>query len=190
MRASIVRSVRLVALALAAAGVLAACSPSAPADSPTGVVKQAIDLAAAKDVDGLRALACAGQEAMIDEQLGLSGGMDLGALLPGLDMQALLDAVTVDVQELEAGEAVVNGDMAEVPVVGTVKVTFNKEAMRPILAQVLEQSGTTMTEDQLNALLDSLEAYGSDLPVDEVVGLVREDGAWKICQSDLAAPTP
>ena len=80
MRASIVRSVRLVALALAVAGVLAACSPSAPSDSPAGVVEQAIDLAAKKDLDGLQGLACAGQEAMIEEQLGLSGGMDLGAM--------------------------------------------------------------------------------------------------------------
>jgi hypothetical protein len=118
----------------------------------------------------------------------MTGALALGALLPGLDMQALLDAVNVDAKELEPGEAVVDGDTAEVPVVGTVKVTFDKEAMRPILAEVLEQSGTTMTDEQLDALLDSLEAYGSDLPVDEVIGLVREDGAWKICQGDLRTP--
>jgi hypothetical protein len=177
-------------LAISAALLLGGCTPAAPSDSPAGVVKQAIDLAATKDLDGLRGLACAGQEAMIEDQLGLAGGLDMGALLPGLDMQALLDAVKVDVQQLEAGEAGVNGDTAEVPIVGTVKVTFDKEAMRPVLAQVLEQSGTTMTDDQLNALLDSLEAYGSDLPVDEVVSLVREDGAWRICQADLEAPTP
>jgi hypothetical protein len=167
---------------------LAACAPSAPTDSPAGVVNQAIGLAARKDVEGLRGLACAGQEAMIEEQLGLSAGMDLGSLLPGLDMKALLDAVNVDVKELETGEAAIDGDAAEVPVTGTIKVTFDKEAMRPILQQVLAKNGSTMTDDQLDALLGSLESYGSDLPVDEVVSLVRENGAWKICQSDL--PTP
>jgi hypothetical protein len=182
---------RLVVLtaSLAVVATAGACVPT-PADGPEFTVVQAIDLAAKKDIDGLRGLACAGQEAMIEEQLGLSGGLDLGGLLPWLDMEALLAAVKVDVNELEAGEPVIDGDTAEVPIVGTVKVTFDKEAMRPILAQVLEQSGTTMTDDQLNALLDSLEAYGSDLPVDEVVSLVREDGAWKICQADLEAPTP
>jgi hypothetical protein len=190
MRSSVVRPLRLVVAALAVVATLAACAPSAPPDSPAGVVKQAIELAAKKDLEGLRGLACAGQEEMIEDQLGMTGALDAGALLPGLDMQGLLDAVRVDVQELEAGEAAVDGDSAEVPVVGTVKITFDKEAMRPILAALLEQNGTTMTDDQLSALLDSLEAYGSDLPVDEVISLTREEGAWKICQSDLAAPSP
>jgi len=188
MRSSVIGPLRLAAAVFAVVATLAACAPSAPSDSPAGVVKEAIDLAATKDLEGLRGLACAGQEEMIADQLGMTGALDAGALLPGLDMQGLLDAVRVDVQELDAGEAVVDGDSAEVPVVGTVKITFDKEAMRPILAALLEQNGTTMTDDQLSALLDSLEAYGSDLPVDEVISLVREDGAWKICQSDLAAP--
>ena len=45
-----------------------------------------------------------------------------------------------------------------------------------------------MTDEQLDALLKTLEAYGQDLPLDESVRLVREDGAWKICQE--AIPTP
>jgi hypothetical protein len=188
MRPSASRPFRLAIVALVLGLGLAACAPSAAVDGPVGVVNQAIDLAAKKDIDGLRGLACAGQEAMIEDQLGLSSGFDMGSLMPGLDMQALLDAVSVDVKELEAGEAVIDGDTAEVPVAGTVKVTFDKAAMRPILQHVLEQNGTTMTDDQLDALLDSLESYGSDLPVDEVVGLVRENGAWKICQSDLPSP--
>ena len=69
------------------------------------------------------------------------------------------------------------------------KVTFDKEAMRPILRQVLEQQGTTMTDEQLDALLETLESYGQDLPLDESVRLVREDGAWKICQ-DGASRAP
>ena len=189
-RSSIGRPLRLVVAILAVVATLAACAPAAPSDSPAGVVKQAIDLAAKKDLEGLRGLACAGQEEMIADQLGMTGALDAGALLPGLDMQALLDAVRVDVQELEPGEAAVDGDSAEVPVIGTVKITFDKEAIRPVLRQVLEQNGTTMTDDQLSALLDSLESYGQDVPVDEVISLVREDGAWKICQSDLAAPSP
>ncbi len=189
-RPSVGRPLRLVVAILAVVATLAACAPSAPSDSPAGVVKQAIDLAAKKDLEGLRGLACAGQEELIADQLGMTGALDAGALLPGLDMQALLDAVNVDVQELDAGDAVIDGDAAEVPVAGTVKVTFDKEAIRPVLRQVLEQSGTTMTDAQVDALLDSLESYGQDLPVDEVISLAREEGAWKICQSDLAAPSP
>ncbi len=181
------RPLLAIVLVLVTAG---ACAPEAPADSPVGVVRQAIDLAATKDLDGLRVLACAGQELAIADQLGMTGALDVGSLLPGLDMQALLDAVRVDVQALEAGEAAIDGDTAEVPVTGTVKITFDKAAMRPVLAQLLEQNGTTMTDAQIDALLDSLESYGSDLPVDQVVSLVREDGAWKICQDVLATPVP
>jgi hypothetical protein len=54
--------------------------------------------------------------------------------------------------------------------------------MKPILVRVLEQQGTTMTDAQIDALLKTLEAYGQDVPVDQSVRLVRESGAWKICQ--------
>lgn len=183
--------VRLV-LALAIAAALAACAPAEPADGPVSTVNQAIDLAAKKDLDGLRGLACAGQEDMIKDQLGLSGSLaDVAAgMLPGLDVQKLLGAVSVDVKKLKAGKAAIDGDTAEVPVSGSVKVTFDKATMGPLLKQVLAANGTTMTDDQLNALLDSMEAYGQDFPVDQTVRLVRENGAWRICQDTLASPSP
>ena len=42
-----------------------------------------------------------------------------------------------------------------------------------------------MTDEQLDALLKTLESYGQDVPVDQSLRLVREDGAWKICQDEL-----
>ena len=90
--------------------------------------------------------------------------------------------------DVKAGDAVIDGDVAEVPVTGTIKVTFDAAAMRPILRQVLDQQGTTMTDEQLDALLKTLESYGQDVPVDQSVRLVREGGAWKICQDTLEVP--
>ena len=46
-----------------------------------------------------------------------------------------------------------------------------------------------MTEDQVTALLDALEVYGQDLPLDQTVRLVRETGTWKICQETVALPS-
>jgi hypothetical protein len=40
-----------------------------------------------------------------------------------------------------------------------------------------------MTDEQLDALLAGLEAYGQSVPLDTDVRLVREDGAWKVCQA-------
>ncbi len=168
---------------LAAAALVvtvAACVPT-PSDGPEFVVIEALDKVAAKDLEGLRPLACAGQEDRIRDQLGLPGGVG-GELLPGLDTQALVDAIQLGVDGVKTGEPVIDGDVAQVPVTGTVKVTFDAAAMRPILRQVLAQQGTTMTDEQLDALLKTLEAYGQDVPLDQSVRLVREGGAWKICQ--------
>jgi hypothetical protein len=171
-----------VAFALA----VAACAPT-PSDGPALVVTDALAKVAAKDLEGLRPLACAGQEDRIRDQLGIPGGVG-GELLPGLDTQALLDAVQLGVGDVKAGDAVIDGDVAEVPVTGTLKVTFDAAAMRPILRKVLDQQGTSMTDEQLDALLKTLEAYGQDVPVDQTVRLVREGGAWKICQDTLEVP--
>jgi hypothetical protein len=166
---------------------IAACATSAPADGPGAVVDEALAKVAAKDVDGLRALACAGQEDRIRDQLGLPGA--IGAdLLPGLDTAALVDAVGLDVSGVKVGEAAIDGDTAEVPLSGNLKVTFDADAMRPILRQVLDAQGMTMTDEQVDALLKTLAAYGQDVPLDQTIRLVREAGAWKVCQDTVAVP--
>jgi hypothetical protein len=164
---------------------LAACGGSpAPSSGPGAVVQDALGKVAAKDLDGLRTLACAGQEDRIREQLGLPAGTGIGSdLLPGLDSQALVDAIQLDVGGVKLGDPAIDGDVAQVAVSGSVKVTFDADAMRPILRQVLDQQGTSMTDAQLDALLQSLQAYGQDVPLDQSVRLVRENGDWKICQA-------
>lgn len=181
-------SLAAVAASLALLLAVAACAPAAPADGPGAIVSTALAKVAAKDVDGLRTLACAGQEDLIRDQLGLPAAMGAD-LLPGLDTKALLDAVVLDVSKVKLGDAAIDGDVAQVPVSGTLKVTFDSVAMKPILKQLLEsQGGSTMTDEQLDALLKTLEAYGQDLPLDQTVRLVRESGAWKICQDTAGAP--
>ncbi|MEI7743215.1 MAG: hypothetical protein WCK58_05620 [Chloroflexota bacterium] len=165
----------------------AACAPADQGDTPVAVVSQAMAKLAAKDIEGLRGLACAGQEDVIRNQLGLGQALG-GDLVPGLDTQALLDAVKLDISDVKAGDAVIDGDVAQVPVSGNLKVTFDKTAMAPILKTMLAQSGRTMTDEQVNALLDTLAAYGQDLPLDQTVRLVREQGAWKVCQDTIPSP--
>lgn len=186
------RRLALAATAVAVMLAAVACGPAAPTDGPAAIVNDALAKVAAKDVDGLRGLACAGQEDRIQEQLGLPTGLG-GELLPGMDTQSLLGAVNFDVSKVELGDPAIDGDVAQVPVGGTLKVTFDATAMRPILRKVLEQQGTSMTDDQIDALLKTLEAYGQDVPLDQSVRLVSESGAWKICQDSVpgasASPT-
>jgi hypothetical protein len=168
--------------------VVAACATGPAPDGPSGVLRTALDRAAAKDVPGLQALACAGQQDAIANALGLPGlaGADpsqaLGQLLPGVDVQALLDSAAVDVSKVRLGAEVVTGDAATVPVSGDVTVTFDKEKLRPILVAALAAQGRTLDDAELNALLDGLATAGQAFPVDRDVHLVREDGAWKVCE--------
>jgi hypothetical protein len=168
------------------AAVVAACGGNAPAaDSPEGVVAKALDLVAAKDLDGLRELACAGQEDELTNLLGLP--MTIGpGVLPGLNPDELVDAVEIDVSDVSVGSATIDGEEATVPLSGELGVTFDAEAMRPILREIMDQQGTSMTDEQLDALLRTLQTYGQAIPLDDqAIRLIREDGAWKVCQEAI-----
>lgn len=178
-RSAVARAV----IGLVLAALVAACGGGGTAaDGPEGVVRTALDRMASMDLEGLSELACAGQEEKIRDQLGLPGAIG-GELLPGLDTQELLDAIKLDVSDVTVGTATVDGDVAQVPVAGDLGVTFDAEAMRPILRELLGAQGGSMTDEQLDALLAGLEAYGQSVPLDTNVRLVREDGAWKVCQA-------
>jgi hypothetical protein len=176
-----------IAASLALVTVVAACAPGAPTDGPGAVVNEALAKVAAKDIEGLRPLACAGQEDLIRDQLGIPAAVG-SEIMAGLDTEALLDAVTLDVKGVKLGDPAIDGDVAQVPVTGSVKVTFDAVAMKPILKQLLATQGTTMTDEQLDALLKTLASVGQDLPLDQSVRLVREAGTWKICQDSVAVP--
>jgi hypothetical protein len=169
------------ALVLGLALAATACAPAAPADGPGATIAQALDRLQAKDLDGLRALACEGQEHAIRDQLDLPEAVG-AELLPGLDVDALVDAVQLDVSGLEAGEPAIEGEVAQVPISGDLKVTFDAESLKPIVGPALEAQGRDLTDEELDALLTSLEAYGQSIPVNGTVRLVREDGDWKVCQ--------
>jgi hypothetical protein len=173
----------LVALAL----LLAACGGPAAADAAAAVVKTAVERAAAKDIAGLQALACAGREEQLKTLIGLPSQLG-GALLPGIDTSTLVDAVRLDVSGLTVGAAVVTGETAVVPVKGSLKITFDKVAMRPVVEKLLAAQGTKMSPEQLDALLSGLADYGQDLPLDQQIKVVREQGAWKVCP-DLPNPS-
>lgn len=170
---------------------LAACGSGPAADSPAGVVRAALDKVAAKDLEGLRTLACAGEEDRIREQVGLPTGLG-DAILPGIDAAALVDAVQLDVSKVKIGDATDSGTVSVVPLTGDVGVTFDAVKMRPILKQLLASQGRTMTDEQADALLKGLAGFGQSVPLDQSIRLVRENGdrngAWRICQGDVTPP--
>lgn len=181
---------RLALVAGMLALAVAACGGAGPApDSPAGVVTTAVGLAAAKDLAGLSALACAGQQQTIQQLLSMPASLGAG-VLPGVDLPTVMAAVRLDASGVKVGDAVVSGEEAQVPVSGSVKVTFDKAAMKPIVEKLMAARGTPMSSDQLDALLKGLADYGQDVPLDQQIRLVREQGAWRICQTSLGTAPP
>ncbi len=180
------RPTRLLVIGLLAL-FAAACGGPAPADEAAAVVKTAVERAGAKDLAGLQTLACAGREEQLKTLIGLPSQLG-GALLPGIDTATLVEAVRLDVSGLTVGAAVVTGETALVPVGGSLKVTFDKEAMRPILEKLLAVRGTAMSQEQIDALLSGLADYGQDLPLNQQIKVVREQGVWKVCP-DVPSPS-
>jgi hypothetical protein len=183
--ASPIRSAALVPLLLSL--LVVACGGAGPADEAAAVVKTAVALAGAKDIAGLQALACAGRAEQLTTLIGLPAQLG-GTLLPGVDTATLIDAVRLDVSGLTVGASVVTGDTALVPVSGSLKVTFDKTVMRPVVEKLMAAQGTKMSPEQLDALLSGLADYGQDLPLDQQIKTVREHGAWKVCP-DLPSPS-
>lgn len=175
---------RLAAFAVLALALLAAACGGAPGGgSPTAVVQAALDRMAGKQLDQLPELACAAERDRITDQFDLTGGM--GSMLPGLDASALLDAVSLDVSKVVLTEGTVSGDRAEVRMTGTIGITFDAAKMREVLRPVLEEQGLPIDDASLDAMMTGLEGMAQAVPLDETVQVVREDGAWKICDSDF-----
>ncbi len=134
---------RLLATVFVLPILAAACSGGSPlgggGGDPAAVVSDALTKVAAQDINGVAALACAGQADAIKSQFDLSG--QLGDSLPGVDASALASAVHIDTSGVKVGTPVVNGDAAQVPVTGSMKVTFDTEKIRPIFKQMMEAQG-------------------------------------------------
>ena len=175
---------RLLATIILLPVLAAACSGGSPlgggGGDPAAVVSDALSKVAAQDINGVAALACAGQADKIKSEFDLSG--QLGASLPGVDTSALASAVHIDTSGVKVGTPVVNGDNAQVPVTGSMKVTFDTEKIRPIFKQMMEaQGGASMTDAQIDALITTVAGNGQDVPLNETLDLKMENGAWKIC---------
>ena len=161
---------------------------AANSGDPAAVVSDALTKVAAQDINGVAALACAGQADKIKSEFDLSG--QLGAAVPGIDASGLASAVHIDTSGVKVGTAAISGDTATVPVTGSMKMTFDKAKLLPIFKQVMAAQGGSiqMTDDQINALIDNVAGSGSDVPLNESLTLKQENGAWKICDSGGASP--
>jgi hypothetical protein len=159
--------------------VLTACGGSSGAD-PVSAVKDLMQAVQDKKFDALGNLVCAAQK---DE---LTATFDPAASMAGtgIDVKAMLDAMTISTSNVQYTKKSETGDNAVVAITGNMTVKIDRVKFTPILKQILKaQSGQDVTDDQVNQIMDaaisSLE-QGQDLTQDMVV--VKENGKWVVCK--------
>jgi hypothetical protein len=167
-----------IAFLLAGLLLMAACSTATPAaDSPDQAVRLVFDELNAGDLEGMLGHACEAQRATMREQFGFAG---LGATM-GLDLSAVLEALTIDTSRMTITTTGVDGDTATVQLAGAMGLSIDASRLRDLLRQVAEREGVPVDNARLDQAITVLQTMTQSIPVDERLDVVREDGAWKLC---------
>jgi hypothetical protein len=171
-------------LAISAALVLVAACGGGGGDAggdPAAVVRSALSAAQSKDFTALEGLACEAQKDEIRDQFDFSAG--LSGLAPGMDSEQILDAITIDTSNVQIGNPAINGDTATVEVSGSMSIDVDVDKLKPVIKAALEAQGLPSDDATVDQAMGMISAMSSrDIPMDETLGLVKEDGAWKICE--------
>jgi hypothetical protein len=174
--ARLLSSSALVLLAVAACG---GSSPLGGGGDPASVVKDALAVVQSKDLAKIGDLACAAKKDEVVESLDFSKGLE-GS---GVDSQQVLDAMSIDTSKVTVGTPVINGDTATVPLSGSMTMSVDAEKMKPIVKAQLEAQGLPADDAAVDAMMGMVGAFtGQDIPMDQSMTLVKENGAWKICE--------
>jgi hypothetical protein len=139
-----------------------------PAGDPAGAVTGFVNTIKAHAFDKLPALVCAAQK---DKVLaGLTGGSSSVT-------QALMSAMSFDVQNLNVQQTSVSGDSAVVHVTGKVVTTVDANKAKDAVKQLL---GSQATDDQVNQIIASMNTTRD---LDSDVNVVKENGGWVVCSN-------
>ena len=160
--------------------LLAACGGGGSAADPVGAAKALMQAVQDKKFDTLGTLVCAAQKDALTKTFDPSAG--LGSA--GIDVKAMLDAMTISTSGVQYTQKSVSGDNAVVSITGNMTIKIDRAKFTPILKQILKtQTGQDATDDQVNQMMDAATSAlekGQDLTQDMVV--VKENGKWVVCK--------
>lgn len=180
------RSRPITALALGAALVAlpGAGLVARAADTPTAAVDGILDALEAKDFSGVGPFICA--ELREDALSALDISAALGELPPGVDAAAFLDALTISLDGRSTALVREEGDTAAVAVTGTMRVAIDEAAAETFVRAVLEASGQPATDEMVAMTVPMLlELFAEGTDMSEELDVIREDGEWVVCDTDL-----
>ena len=138
-----------------------------PAGDPVGAVNNFVNAIKAKSFDKLGPLTCAAK------RYDIVGTFTGGSGIPS----ALLDAMTFDVQNLNAQQTSINGDAAKVHVTGKMVTTVDAAKAKDAVKQLI---GSQATDAQVNQMI---AAMNQSRDIAEDVDVVKENGGWVVCSN-------
>jgi len=95
--------------------------------------------------------------------------------------------MSLDPSRLNVAEAAAGSDAGEVRVSGVLVITFDPPAVEALFRAMAAESGQPLEQELLDMTMANVSRGPVELAVDEVVPVVREGGAWRVCP---LAPTP
>jgi hypothetical protein len=163
----------------------------ASASDPVATVNSLLDIVIGRRFDQVVAYACAASAADLNSHLNIGAAL-APTLPPGIDVQGLIDTMTLSIPDRSLTLVSKDASNATVNVKGTLNVDVDEEAMRPWAKELLvaagEDSSDASVESAIGTIAKSLEVT-RDMSRD--VTLTVEGGRWLICDTTLgASPSP
>ncbi len=159
--------------------LLTACGGGGSGADPVSAVKSLMQAVQDKKFDTLGTLVCAAQKDALTKTFDPSASL-AGT---GIDVKAMLDAMTISTSNVQYTQKSVSGDNAVVSITGNMTIKLDRTKFKPIMQQILKAQGQDVTDDQLNTFMDAAASSfetGQDLSQDMVV--VKENGKWVVCK--------
>jgi hypothetical protein len=176
---------RLALAWVAAAALLAGCEMMlSPGARPADAVRGAVDRIVAHDLAGATRFTCLPQRNPNDFPFIISGIFSPVGSVPTPSLPETLALIEIDTRDLRLTDA--PGDLAgdieaEVVLSGSLWLTLDPiETERAIRAAVLLQNDP-LDEAIMAQTMASIRNGPIELPVDQSVRVVREEGEWRVC---------
>ncbi len=174
-------SVIMVVIIVMSALLTACGGGGASGSDPVGVVKSAMQAVVDKKFDQLAGMTCAAQKDKVTQAFNPAGA--LGAA--GVDVNKILDAMTISFQNPEYTKVSEDADKAVVQMKGKLSIKFDKDKLKAVMKDVMKAQGQDVSDDQLNSILDMMASQmeqGQDM--DQKVDVVKENGKWVFCPTN------
>lgn len=178
------KTTKLLMVVLLAAVLVACGGGSAGNQAPVDVVKSAWQAIEKMDIDAAQQYVCQAQREEFAQEFDLSGGFGelVGAGDADVDTEAILDAMQINMEDMEYEEISQEGDEAVVNVQGTMKIDFDTDKLKAVMKDAMAASGESVSDEELDMALGMMEGMlGAGVPLDEEMTLIKEDGKWVIC---------